>query len=63
MQTSAKRHSRSSGSRPYSLGAFQKMLNDFEKLIKEITFQDVQATPEERRQMITGKFQIKEIAF
>ena len=40
--------------RPYTVGTFQKRLNDFEEFIKEITLQDVEATPEERRQMITG---------
>ena len=41
--------------RPYTSGTFQKRLTDFEELIKELTLQDVEATPEERRQMITGK--------
>ena len=41
--------------RPYTLGTFQKRLNEFEELIKEITLQDVEATPEERRQLITGR--------
>ena len=40
--------------RPYTQGSFQTRLNEFEDLIKEITLQDVEATPEERRQMITG---------
>ena len=41
--------------RPYTQGTFQSRLEEFEDLIKEITLQDVEATPEERRQMITGK--------
>ena len=41
--------------RPYTQGTFQSRLDEFEDLIKEITLQDVEATPEERRQMITGK--------
>ena len=40
--------------RPYTSGTFQKRLTDFEDLIKELTLQDVEASPEERRQMITG---------
>ncbi|XP_069117612.1 WD repeat-containing protein 64-like isoform X5 [Argopecten irradians] len=39
--------------RPYTVGTFQTRLNEFQHFIKEITFQDVEATPEERRQMIT----------
>ena len=41
--------------RPYTLGTFQKRLNEFQDLMKEITLQDVEATAEERRQMISGK--------
>ena len=40
--------------RPYTQGTFQTRLHEFEELIKELTLQDVEATPEERRQMITG---------
>ena len=40
--------------RPYTSGTFQERLTEFEDLIKELTFQDAEATPEERRQMITG---------
>lgn len=40
--------------RPFTQGTFQKRLYDFEELMKEVTLQDVEATPEERRQMITG---------
>lgn len=40
--------------RPYTVGTFQTRLNAFQDFIKDITFQDVEATPEERRQMITG---------
>ncbi|XP_064622276.1 WD repeat-containing protein 64-like isoform X2 [Lineus longissimus] len=39
--------------RPYTLGTFQKRLNDFSDLMKELTLQDMEATPEERRQLIT----------
>ncbi|XP_074662420.1 WD repeat-containing protein 64-like [Tubulanus polymorphus] len=39
--------------RPYTLGTFQKRLNDFQAFINEITFQDIEATPEERRLLIT----------
>ncbi|XP_013386064.1 WD repeat-containing protein 64-like [Lingula anatina] len=39
--------------RPYTLGSFQKKLQDFQVLIKSLTLQDVEATPEERRQLIT----------
>ena len=45
--------------RPYTVGTFQKRLNDFEDFIKEITLQDVEATPEERRQMIAGKLWLR----
>ena len=44
-----------SGSRTYSLGSFQRRLEDWEELLREMTFKDVEATSEERRQMITGK--------
>lgn len=40
--------------RPYTVGTFQTRLDKFESFIKDITFQDVEATPEERRQWITG---------
>lgn len=40
--------------RPYTQGTFQQRLVDFEELISELTLQDVEASPEERRQMITG---------
>ncbi|XP_071080173.1 WD repeat-containing protein 64-like [Haliotis cracherodii] len=39
--------------RPYTLGTFQNKLNKFEDLIKDMTYQGAEATPEERRQMIT----------
>lgn len=39
--------------RPYTVGTFQTRLDKFESFIKDITFQDVEATPEERRQWIT----------
>ncbi|WAR20511.1 WDR64-like protein [Mya arenaria] len=42
-----------SSDRPYTVGSFQAKLNQFEELMKEITLQDVEATPEEKRQMIT----------
>ncbi|XP_046579795.1 WD repeat-containing protein 64-like [Haliotis rubra] len=38
--------------RPYTLGTFQHKLNKFEDLIKDMTYQGAEATPEERRQMI-----------
>lgn len=41
--------------RPYTVGSFQTKLDQFHELMKEITLQDVEATPEEKRQMITGK--------
>jgi len=42
-------------SRPYTLGTFQKRLHDFEDLIRELTLKDIEATPDERRQLITGR--------
>lgn len=39
--------------RPYTSGTFQSKLDQFEEFINSVTFQDVEATPEERRQMIT----------
>lgn len=42
--------------RPYTVGTFQTRLDKFENFIKDITYQDVEATPEERRQWITGKY-------
>ncbi|KAK7504770.1 hypothetical protein BaRGS_00003798, partial [Batillaria attramentaria] len=39
--------------RPYTLGTFQSKLNRFQDLIREITYQDYEATQEERRQWIT----------
>ena len=44
--------------RPYTQGTFQSRLDEFEELIKELTLQDVEATPEERRQMITGQLNL-----
>ena len=41
--------------RPYTLGTFQARLNDFQDLMREITLQDVEATADERRQMISGE--------
>jgi hypothetical protein len=41
--------------RPYTVGTFQMKLDEFKELIKELTLQNVAATPEERRQMITGE--------
>ncbi|XP_071162911.1 WD repeat-containing protein 64-like isoform X2 [Mytilus edulis] len=39
--------------RPYTSGTFQSKLDQFAEFINSVTFQDVEATPEERRQMIT----------
>ncbi|XP_048734937.1 WD repeat-containing protein 64-like isoform X6 [Ostrea edulis] len=39
--------------RPYTVGTFQTRLDKFESFIKDITYQDIEATPEERRQWIT----------
>ncbi|KAI0210520.1 WD repeat-containing protein 64 [Lamellibrachia satsuma] len=39
--------------RPYTVGTFQRRLREFQELIKELTLQDVEASPDERRQMIT----------
>lgn len=41
--------------RPYTVGTFQRRLREFQELIKELTLQDVEASPDERRQMITGQ--------
>ena len=40
--------------RPYTQGSFHNKLKEFDELIKELTLQDVEATAEERRQIITG---------
>ena len=40
--------------RPYTVTSFQHKLDMFVDLIREITYQDAEATPEERRQWITG---------
>ena len=45
--------------RPYTQGTFHKRLEDFEELIKELTLQDMEATPDERRQMITGRSNLR----
>lgn len=45
----------SGSERPYTVGSFQNKLTQFQDLMKDITLQDVEATPEEKRQMITGK--------
>lgn len=45
--------------RPYTVGSFQTKLNEFQDLLKDITYQDMDATPEERRQKITGRVNIK----
>ncbi|XP_064601013.1 WD repeat-containing protein 64-like [Liolophura sinensis] len=39
--------------RPYTENTFQQKLQEFHALIKVLTFQDTEATPEERRQLIT----------
>ncbi|XP_035826437.1 WD repeat-containing protein 64 [Aplysia californica] len=39
--------------RPYTVGTFQVKLDKFEDLIRDITYRDAEATPEERRQWIT----------
>ncbi|XP_025104854.1 WD repeat-containing protein 64-like isoform X2 [Pomacea canaliculata] len=39
--------------RPYTMGTFESKLNRFQELIRDLTYQDVEATPEERRQWIT----------
>ncbi|XP_052272714.1 WD repeat-containing protein 64-like isoform X3 [Dreissena polymorpha] len=44
---------REGSGRPYTVGSFQAKLNQFEELMKEITLQDLEATAEEKRQMIT----------
>lgn len=41
--------------RPYTEGTFQQKLQEFHELIRVLTFQDTEATPEERRQLITGE--------
>ena len=46
----------SGSERPYTVGSFQNKLNQFQDLMKDITLQDVEATPEEKRQMITGEW-------
>lgn len=43
----------SGSERPYTVGSFQNKLTQFQDLMKDITLQDVEATPEEKRQMIT----------
>ena len=48
----------SSSDRPYTVGSFQNKLNQFQDLMKDITLQDVEATPEEKRQMITGEIPV-----
>ncbi|ESP02905.1 hypothetical protein LOTGIDRAFT_230398 [Lottia gigantea] len=40
-------------SRPFTNGTFQMRLNQFEDLIRDLTYQDAEATAEERRHMIT----------
>ena len=47
-----------SSERPYTVGSFQNKLNQFQDLMKDITLQDVEATPEEKRQMITGQMKL-----
>lgn len=44
-----------SGAPPFSNEEFEGKLEKFRELIREITLQDYEATPEERRQIITGK--------
>ncbi|KAK2162661.1 hypothetical protein LSH36_94g03012 [Paralvinella palmiformis] len=47
-------------SRPYTLGTFQKRLHDFEDLIRELTLKDIEATPDERRQLITENLRFEQ---
>lgn len=41
---------------PFNDDTFQNKVNQFYALIKELTLQDVEASPEERRQTIAGKY-------
>ena len=41
--------------RPYTIGTFQTKLDRFQELIRVITYQGAEASPEERRQWITGE--------
>ncbi len=45
--------------RPFTAGSFQKRLEEFAQFIRDVTLQDVEATAEERREMITGKTRIR----
>ena len=45
----------SSLSRPYTQGSFGRRLAQFEELIDEITLRDVEASSEQRRQLIAGR--------
>ena len=45
------------GGRPYSLKTFQNKLDQFEQFMADITMQDSDASPEEKRQAIIGKLQ------
>jgi len=41
-------------SRPFTAVTFEAKLLQFEEIMRQITLQGVEATPEERRQMISG---------
>lgn len=41
--------------RPYTEGSFQSKIDEFVIMLKEMTMQGAEATPEERRQMISGE--------
>ena len=40
--------------RPYTVNTFHEKITQFNEMIREITLQDMEATPEERRQIIAG---------
>ena len=40
--------------RPYTVNTFHEKITQFNEMIREITLPDMEATPEERRQIIAG---------
>ena len=45
--------------RPFTPHSFRRSVDEFDRLMKEITLSDVQATPDERRQHIAGATRLR----
>jgi len=48
-------HQPTPSERPFSLTSFQGKLDKFQQFIAEVTLQDTDASPEEKRQAVNGE--------